>query len=341
MNRQTYFMDQLCTIGIGAAYAGVMTAMYVETAIAKPGEHTLLSTITGWIQVMVLLGAGVLLVLVVLRAIGVWRASGDPRGHEHDHGHEHHAHDHDHAHAHADHDHPHLHDHGHGHDHAHDHGWSPWQYAVMIFPLMLFFLPLDYNQLIPRYLQDLARKSGEPGGVTLSGGAGSNLAPLGYLAMSQSPIDRAVASLASQYGFVEAGGLQLAVDRLEEESSVDAENLVRVEVDKLEELGRTEEERNYWRTQVGRVSVSGDIEPNPADPRMFRLVRFRMACCIGDARPSMVIGVSRKKPEAQAGQWVTVQGKLDFGQFPDGRWRAVIRAFKVTASQKPLNYYLR
>jgi WD40 repeat protein len=101
-------------------------------------------------------------------------------GHDHDHdcGHEHaHAHehgpacDHDHGHEHAITADPHhgghgthAHDHGiateplavaqaheehnHGsesveeHDHGHDHGWSPWRYAVLLLPVMLFLLNL-------------------------------------------------------------------------------------------------------------------------------------------------------------------------------------------------------
>ncbi len=332
MNRQTYFMDQLCTIGIGAAYAGVMIAMYADTSTRQPGEHTLLTTITGWIQVMVLLGAGVLAVLTVLRAMGVWRASGDAHGHDHDHDH------HDHDHPHGEHEHHH---HGHAHDHGHDHGWSPWQYAVMIFPLMLFFLPLDYNQLIPQYLQDLSRRTGGTSNLSLSGTAGTPLGAMGYLSPSQDPIDRAVASIASQYGFVEVAALQAEADRLEEESSAGSGDVVRLDVDKLEQIGRTEEDRNYWRQQVPRVAVSGMIEVNPAEPRMFRIVRFRMACCIGDARPAMVMAVSRKKVEPKSGEWVTAQGRIDFGQFADGRWKAVVRASKVQATQPPVDQFLK
>ncbi len=330
MNRQTYFMDQLCTIGIGTAYAGVMAAMYWDTNSRNPGEHTLLSTITGWIQVMVLLGAGVLLVLTVLRAVGVWRASGDAHGHEHEH---HHDHDHgDHHHG--------PHEHGHGHDHGHDHGWAPWQYAVMIFPLMLFFLPLDYNHLIPQYLQDLTRRTVGPARVSLTGSAGTPLAPMGYLALSQSPVDRALASLASQYGFAEAGGLQSVVDRLEDESSAGAGDVLVKQVDELEQLGRSEEERDYWRG-IPRVAVSGTLEVNPAEPRMFGIVRIRMACCVGDARPAMIMAVSRKRLEPRSGEWVTAQGRIDFAQLPDGRWKAVMRASKVQATRQPVEFYLK
>jgi WD40 repeat protein len=93
-------------------------------------------------------------------------------GHEHEHAHQHGpACDHDHGHEHAvtaeahhgghathSHDHgitteplavapPHEeHDHGSEslgeHDHGHDHGWSPWRYAVLLLPVMLFLLNL-------------------------------------------------------------------------------------------------------------------------------------------------------------------------------------------------------
>jgi hypothetical protein len=98
-------------------------------------------------------------------------------GHDHSHGHAHghdHSHTHEHgAHCHHDHDHDHGHAHeqataagspgalpsplplatvddghsheagaGHTHEHGHDHGWGPWRYAVLLLPVMLYFLGL-------------------------------------------------------------------------------------------------------------------------------------------------------------------------------------------------------
>src|SRR5262249_11466647 len=128
----------------------------------------------------VLLGGIALLVFVALRAFAVWQETGRPvanHDHAHDHCHGNHGHgechDHDHGHHHdhaittdppghsrargipAD-PHEHVHDHAHDHgwdmdeahshvpgeNHGHDHGWSPWRYAVLLLPVVLYFLQI-------------------------------------------------------------------------------------------------------------------------------------------------------------------------------------------------------
>ena len=96
----------------------------------------------GW----VFAGGIALLVLSAIRAVCLWQEAGRANAHMHDHVHDHH-HDHDHVHEHHhhhDHGHDHSHDHGHAHDHGHDHdhGWTPARYAVLMLPIVLFFLGL-------------------------------------------------------------------------------------------------------------------------------------------------------------------------------------------------------
>jgi hypothetical protein len=45
-----------------------------------------------------------------------------------------------------EHDHSHEGEAGHTHDHGHEHGWGPWRYAVLLLPVMLYFLGLPDNK---------------------------------------------------------------------------------------------------------------------------------------------------------------------------------------------------
>jgi uncharacterized membrane protein YcgQ (UPF0703/DUF1980 family) len=115
----TYYLDQLCMIGITGAFAGICLALYFlnQTMLGlllKPEFFPL-----------VLASGSSLLIIVLLRAAVLWREVGQKQSaHEHHHDHDHAGHDHGHSHDHHDHDRSHEHDHsqgGCGHDHEHEH----------------------------------------------------------------------------------------------------------------------------------------------------------------------------------------------------------------------------
>lgn len=195
-DQNTYYMDQLCTLGTCAAMGAVAILLYTRGTLSYILDKSFFP--------YVLAGGVVLLVLVAIRAATLWRLIGEAKakrqhdhqhhehgeacGHDHHHehagacNHDHHHHEHkhgeacehDHHHEHAgacNHDH-HHHEHGeacghdHDHDHAHgcsephvhgpacdhDHAWAPWRYAVILLPVVLFFLnmpnsPLNLAQL--------------------------------------------------------------------------------------------------------------------------------------------------------------------------------------------------
>src|SRR5438445_3327368 len=143
----TYYIDQLCTIGVCGALGGAAIMMY---------QQKMLSFLADTFHPWVLAGGIALLVLVVIRAVPLWFAVGRPRAehqhpqdhfHDPDHAHDHgdcagHEHHHEHAHDHGDgggHEHDHHHDHSHA-DHGHEHGWSPWRYAVLLLPVVLYLM---------------------------------------------------------------------------------------------------------------------------------------------------------------------------------------------------------
>src|SRR5262249_11260536 len=121
----TYYLDQLCMIGLTGAFAGICLTLYflnrqMLTLLLKPDFFPFI------------LAAGIVLLTVTLvRAAILWREAGRPPAHAHHHHHEHereHDHGHEHAHHHHDHEHGEACDHNHGHEscghdhHHHEHG---------------------------------------------------------------------------------------------------------------------------------------------------------------------------------------------------------------------------
>jgi uncharacterized repeat protein (TIGR03943 family) len=134
-DRNAYYLNQLFTIAVCGALGGV--------AIMLWWNGTIRLLLHPKFFLWVLLGGITLLVLVVLRAIAVWRSVDELAAvpdHAHDHGHC--DHEHEHEHCHHDHDHDHEHGHDHSHDHDHEHGWAPWRYVVLLLPVVLYFLNL-------------------------------------------------------------------------------------------------------------------------------------------------------------------------------------------------------
>jgi uncharacterized repeat protein (TIGR03943 family) len=145
----TYYLDQLCTIAACGGLGGVSIMMYFDGRLQY--------ILTPFFFVPVLVGGIALAVMAIIRAITLWREAGALAINEHQHDHEHHHQDHDHGHEHHhDHEHSHdhthehhHHDHGHSHDHGHDHGWTPARYAVLMLPIVLFFLNLPNSTFSP------------------------------------------------------------------------------------------------------------------------------------------------------------------------------------------------
>jgi uncharacterized repeat protein (TIGR03943 family) len=311
MSRNSYFIEQLCTIGVAGAYAVMMVVILLQGVLQ--------GLVTTWIQVMVLIGGGVLMALLILRAIHLWRASGQMEAHHHDHAHGH----------------PHAHDHSHADDHGHEHGWSPWRYAVLLFPLMLFLL-FPFKELIADYLTRHAPNPAEHG----EEGMGELFALAQVSFLSQGPAG----------GIDPAPALLVAVEEsyyfAEQEVGGTGKVEARTDIGQLELIAARADQREQW-SKYRRIEVQGLYSPlmrgGQPDGKMFQIVRFRIACCLSDARPASVMAASRQQLEVPAGSWVTVTGRVEFKQTPDGRWRPVIRVFRasdVKPTRPPANPYL-
>jgi hypothetical protein len=327
----SYFTEQLCTIGVSAAYAGAMGVMVYASIMARAstdtqGERTVLSIIAPWIQHMVLLGAVILFALVLLRAMAIWRQSRS--GHAH-----HHEHDHDHA---------------HGHDHGHDHGWSPMRFIPLVLPLVMFFLGLPNTWMIQAFENDLAH------------GAGGSTASPSTLGADPAEMTGSLGIAAlGEFGMNGVGSWQYAlgsaISYAEDETQYPDHAIAKIGLDDLEKAAQNPASREHWKS-VPRVQVEGmfsRVATGDQGQTLFRIVRLRVACCITDARPASISSLSRKAlndidravdkrtgKEVVGTPWVAVQGKVDFGMIK-GKWEPYIRAVQVKKAPQPPDPYLK
>jgi len=288
----TYYVEQLCTIGICGAIGGVTLMLYQKNLLGLllvPGLH--------W---MVVAGGISLLALVAIRALAVWFSVGKPAavhnhdhsgGHEHEHGpgcshgheqtHDHaheHAHHHDHGHAHhhehehgpgCDHDHHHEHEHavaatagGEDDGHGHDHGWGPWRFAVLLLPVVLFFLDLP----------------------NASFSAGFSDVPIDMDASTGAPADK-------------------------------SGNVVELTFKELQNATMNPEQQQLYEGRT--IKIRGQYVPSGNNSK-FSLVRYKMNCCAADAIPLKAWILidpqwnEKLKPEEMQGKWVLVTGKIQF-----------------------------
>lgn len=111
------YIEQLLTIGICGAFGVVAVLIGYEAVSGGTGMLKLVLAPPFW--PWVLAGGVALLVLSLIRAIALWKASGDD--HHHDHG-----------------------DCGHDHESCeeHTHGNVFWRVIILMFPLVLYFLNL-------------------------------------------------------------------------------------------------------------------------------------------------------------------------------------------------------
>ena len=188
-DQRAYYLEQIGMILLSGILGGIAILAYYQGMLRfllAPKFH-----------LPVLIGGITLVVLTVVRAVAFLSAvrqrsaaahHHDCCDHDHSHATEQHAHEHVHGedccHDH-DHEHEHLHEHaavatisaescGHGehaHDCGHDHGFSPWRYAILLLPVVLYCLNLpnegfsalsDDSPSGVEGIQEIADKGGAP-----------------------------------------------------------------------------------------------------------------------------------------------------------------------------------
>ncbi len=307
-----YYIEQLCSIGFGGLLAAIVCKWYFSGDMKYFMSDSLMK--------VVLAGGIALLVLILFRAVVVWRAAGQPQialVHEHGHGHAH-DHGHDHGHSHGIKAAPSTAvsakpatGHGHGHSHGgdgHEHAWAPWRYTIMLVPIILGFLGLPAGGLQP-YPRDEA----DPGDLSSK----REYTPV--------QVTRLAGLLAAPAEFAPL----LAIAFTDPESIVRTGDYIEMTFKQLEEASLTKEQRDVYTGMSVRVTgqYSGDSD------RYFSLSRFKINCCGADAiqlKAMIVVDYSQNKegprldPQQMRGTWVRVSGMIKFKDRGNGAFVPMI-----------------
>ena len=311
-----YYIEQLCSIGFGGLLAAIVCKWYFSREMKFFMSESLMP--------VVLTGGLGLLILIVFRAVVIWRAAGQPQvAPVHDHGHSHghgdaHVHDHGHAHSHGIVPAPStamtarpVTGHGHGHSHGgdgHEHAWAPWRYMIMLVPIILGFLGLPAGGLQP-YPRDEA----EPGDLSSK--------------REYTPVQ--VARLTGLLVSTTECAPLLAAAFTDPESIVRKGDYDEISFKRLEDASLTREQREAFTGMAVWVTgqFSGDSD------RYFSLSRFKINCCGADAiqlKAMIVIDYSQNKdgprldPQKLRGKWVRVSGMVQFKDRGNGAFVPMI-----------------
>jgi uncharacterized membrane protein YcgQ (UPF0703/DUF1980 family) len=351
----TYYVEQLCTIGVCGAFGAVAIMLYSRNTLRiflDPKFHPFV------------LGAGIaLLVMVAIRAVSVWQTAGGAADHNHDHCHGHDC-SHDHEHDHHDHDHEQGHDHAHvhSHDHGHDHSWNPWRYAVLLLPIVLFFLNLPNQGFSSDWFKSRAvdlekvtttnafisselgiqltkSSSGDSAQVekvtepspAFAGGIkprdvitkitrttdadGRQLSKPEVTSTQGLALDAVVQKLQGKAGTK----ITLTIQPADGSKSQDVELVCEDQVIDLEfkELERAALTELQRDYYTGRKGrVKGQFSPSSRE-RYFTLMRLKMVCCVADVTPlKVLIEAPDSVSKFQTQEWVEVEGQIRFDQAP-------------------------
>jgi hypothetical protein len=315
----THYIDQLCSVAVSGTLAMVAIVLFMQGSLTILREE---------FRVVVLAGGILLLVIAVIRGVTLWQEVGKAKpAHKHDHhhhhehghacGHDHHHHDHhDHGHVHGpgcDHDHepkpalvgislpvvtasppaatppvepPKEDDHG----HDHNHGWAPIRYAVLLLPIMLFFLGIPRSDTNPLSFNNLYNDSK----VSRSQDLPSLLDVWVYGKEPKVP------DLDLDFGEMSKGKRG---------------KVTHVEFKELAQAAADEASRGFFEGRT--VSLKGQFRPLQ-NKRTFMLVRMKMTCCAADAIPlEAIITCPQEIRDVKSLEWVEVTGVVSFKQ-PSG-----------------------
>ncbi|HQR05826.1 MAG TPA: hypothetical protein PLN21_03335 [Gemmatales bacterium] len=314
------------------------------------GERSLLSLVTTWIQYVIFIGGIILIVLFFFLLFNFKSAGG---GHHHSHEHDH---DHDHDHANCGHDHSHEHDHyhkgeaDHHHDHKegethdccdhdHDHNWNPIRYIPLLIPLILIVMGLPDTKMIENFEKHLYEKS-----VKEQKRPATN-EQMAWMSLGAFTFPGEVFPSVS-FSTSIASGLLGMIDEMDGEAR--NEKPIMIDLSQIEKaLKDPALQRQY--ASYGRVEIEGMFDLEEMGPySLFRIVRLRMACCLTDARPAMLVCVTKKPIPAQlqskgggsTTRWVKVQGRLKFVEANDGKSQAIMKVSLIEPAKVPPFPYL-
>lgn len=270
---QTYYLDQLCTIGVCALLGGVCVVLWLRGALGLLADP---------FHLAVLLGGVALLAVAALRGVTLWTSfsrSGAHHGHTHAHAHDHdHAEDGGHEHHHHEHEHHHQ-EHVHaGHDHGHDHGWNPIRYVFLLVPIVLFLVRMPSQAFNERFRNFLTQyEAGKLGNEDLQLRLiGKTIDTLGLQINKETADDplqvvRVVKDGAAEEAGVKAGDVIAAIAL---DTDDEGKALAKPEVLQARELALDEAAkklRGKPKTKV-RLTLAGAEEESPREVELTRKV---------------------------------------------------------------------
>ncbi len=317
----TYYLDQICMVGISGAFGAICLALYVSNRMTGPDSTSMLRLLLGPQFHPFVLGSGIaLLTIALVRAVTLWRTAARPthelgplhenlHAHEHTHteegcAHEHGECGHDHGHAHHHHHHG---PHHHHHDHApedHDHGWAPWRYVLLLVPIILFLLGLPNKG---------PQASEQSVHVNLTQDAAGYAGLIASAPVSEGELLTWLAALYLNEGEVTEVPFKDLYDVIPNDPEL-----------RKEKQGTT-------------VRVRGVFAPSRGNDHVFSLVRFRIQCCGADAIACPIPTVTRdsiaSRSDLKLNDWVWVTAAVDFQQM-GGRYVTVLRVNNLASIKK-------
>jgi hypothetical protein len=368
-------LEKFSSLIMSVFFGAAMIIMFLFRE--EENSRGLISLLAPWIQYTVLTAGGLLLLLSFFQLVGVWmQPATTPAVNDHDHKHgpecAHHHHDHDHKREGEEqhHDegchHEHHHEPGHehtaacGHDHGHDHGWNPIRFVPLVIPLILCLMGLPNERMIRAYEKDLGQRNiekGEGGGfqanVINEVNPAVGLVNVGFSLMTADGMGAPLsplADVATHWAFRSDWAKQ-QFNLLEWQNWDSNVKPTVADMDMLERIAENRAQHNEWRAKPS-VEVEGMIYPGDVIQKLedkegknrqqfFRIVRLRVACCLGDATPATMPCLYRSTlgRDIAPGDWVAVRGRLEFATV-GGKTRAVMRVYEVQKRPIPPKPYL-
>jgi hypothetical protein len=328
---RNYFAEQLLTILVCGLFGYAAIQMY---------RNDMLGFLTEPFRFPVLLGGIGILILVLVRAISVWREAGKLQGLIHvqttgcsgDHIHTD-ACNHSIGHLHNESDHT-----AEDHLHANELSWVFARMLILIFPVLLFFMGLPNSTFSMDYQLALAYDKNDTAlGAELLKELAKDIDPTKTKLLSPLPDGSTVRQIVTKTGLTlkeitPASGGEPRYEQIVGEGT-------RMKFNDLKGAAFDTNKRESLQGQTvileGRFKRLGDKE--------FSLFRFKMACCAADATPLKVrIVVPQALSNYNDGDWVEIKGQVQFRR-PPGQdyYIPVIMVGDINDIRKkqPLNEY--
>lgn len=299
-----YFTEQLLTLFVVGLFGFVAIRLYQTDML----QYVLAEQF----RAPVLWGGTAVLVLVVVRAISVWREAGvlhaEAHDHDHDHAHDHAHHDHGphhhHDHDHAGHDHEHHH-HDHGeedHGHSHDLAWVFARMLVLFFPVALYFIGIPNSGFSPGRLADLLGTDQVIGEDVLR-----DLRKNATVVKETKNPDGSIERILQAAGNTQLKEVELPDGQVK--LSLVSKGETRMSFNDLNDAAYDDDKRNSLQGQI--TTLSGRFKR--LDDKEFTLFRLKMTCCAADTVPLKVRIISTTSLSGFSDfEWVQVKGQIQF-----------------------------